>query len=157
MLPNLPFKFLNHFKKSLFIMSLIVLISTNLQAANYYVNDTSTLGDVYTCAIGNDLNDGKSSKSPKLTLLTAYAIASTGDVIYVDNGNYEQNDATDLIIATNSKKIQIIRAGIDIPVFEKNILPPNQKVSPAIFYVDNDKPIEREVYLQQLQNTARKN
>lgn len=157
MLPNLSFNFLDYLRKSLFIFSLTLLISTNLQATNYYVNDTSTIGDVYTNAMGNDANDGKSPKSPKINLLAAYTMASTGDIIYVDTGNYPQNDATDLIIATNSKKIQIIRAGIDTLVFEKNTLPPNQKVSPAIFYVDNDKPIEREIYLQQLQNTARKN
>ena len=157
MLSNLSFNFLDCLRKSLLTFSLILLISTNLQAANYYVNDTTTLDDVYTSAIGNDINDGKSPKSPKLTLLAAYTIASIGDVIYVDNGNYSQNDATDLIIAINSKKIQIIRASIDPPVFEKKSLPPNQKVSPAIFYVDKDKPIQREVYLQQLQNTTRKN
>lgn len=156
MLQNLLYKFLNHFKKNLFIISLILLISTNLHATNYYVNDASTFGDIYTTAIGNDINDGKSPSFPKLTLLAAYKIASTGDIIYVDTGNYPQYDTIDSTIANNLKNIQIIRAGTDVPVYEKNPLPPNQKVSPAIFYVDNDKPIEREVYMQKLQNTARK-
>jgi len=137
--------------------SLFLLVSTNLHATNYYVNDISTLGDIYTSAIGNDINDGKSPSTPKLTLLAAYKIASTGDVIYVDTGNYLQNDAFNSAIASNSKKVQIIRASIDTPVYKKNPLPTNQKVSPAIFYVSNDKPVEREVYMQQRQNTARKN
>ena len=156
MLPSLHFKFLNCFRKNLFLFSLTQLFSANLHATTYYVNDTSTYGDIYTKAIGNDNNDGKSPSSPKLTLLAAYKIALAGDIIYVDTGSYPQDDTVDSTIANNSKKIKIIRARTDVPVYEKNQLPPNQKVSPAIFYVDNDKPIEREVYMQQLQNTARK-
>ena len=139
------------------MVSLFLLISTKLHATNYYVNDTSTLDDIYTSSIGNDINDGKSPSTPKLTLLATYKIASTGDVIYVDTGNYLEKDVLNSTIASNSKKIQIIRASIDTPIYKKNPLPSNQKVSPAIFYVSNDKPVEREIYMQQLQNTARKN
>ena len=34
-------------------------------------------------------------------------------------------------------------------VFERNPLPINQKGAPAIFYVENDKPVDRETYQQQ--------
>jgi RecA/RadA recombinase len=34
-------------------------------------------------------------------------------------------------------------------VFKKKDLPPNQKVSPEIFYIVNDKPVSREEYLNQ--------
>ena len=34
-------------------------------------------------------------------------------------------------------------------VFKKNELPVNQKVSPEIFYIVNDKPVSREEYLKQ--------
>lgn len=155
MLPYLPIRILKYFKINLFIFSLTLLISTNLHATTYYVNDTSTYGDIYTTAIGNDINDGKSPSSPKLTLLAVYKIAIAGDVIYVDTGKYPEDDTIDSTIVNNLKAVAIIRAGTTT-VYEKNPLPPNQKVSPAIFYVDNDKPVEREVYMQQLQNTARK-
>ena len=156
MLPNLPIKFLNRSRKYLFIFSLTLLINANIHATNYYVNDTSTIGDIYTTSTGKDINEGRLPSSPKLSLLAAYKIALAGDVIYVDTGNYPQDDTIDSTIVNNPKKIQIIRAGSNIPVYKKKTLPSNQKVSPAIFYVDNDKPIERDVYMQQLQNTARK-
>lgn len=34
-------------------------------------------------------------------------------------------------------------------VFKKKELPPNQKVSPEIFYIVNDKPVSREEFLKQ--------
>lgn len=33
-------------------------------------------------------------------------------------------------------------------IFEKKPLPSNQKVSPAVFYVENDKPISQQQYQQ---------
>lgn len=56
----------------------------------YYVNDSSTNGDVYCTAAGNDANGGSSPGSPKASLLsivTNYDIGP-GDVIYVDTGVY---------------------------------------------------------------------
>ena len=157
MILYLRFDFFNYSRKSLFIFSTIVLANTSLHATNYYVNDNSTQGDMYTSAIGNDSNDGKSPNSPKLSLLEAYNIASAGDVIYVDTGNYPQDNSSDLIITTNSKNIAIIKADLENPIYKKKLLPTDQKVSPAIFFVKEDKPIEREIYLQQLPNTPSKN
>ena len=128
-----------------------IVTEVHVDSADIFVKEVMKTGKILT----NTMNWASNQQNP--IIVQAGDVLSVGDVIYVDNGNYQQNKATELIITTNSKKIQIIRAGIDTPVFEKNTLPPNQKVSPAIFYVDNDKPIEREVYLQQLQNTARKN
>lgn len=42
-------------------------------------------------------------------------------------------------------------------VFERNPLPINQKGAPAIFYVENDKPVDRETYQQHLQPGVPKN
>ncbi len=64
------------------------LIANNGHA--YYVNDGSTTGDVYTTAVGDDANSGKTPNAPMASLralLAAYNF-SPGDVIYVDNGNY---------------------------------------------------------------------
>lgn len=56
----------------------------------YYVNDGSTNGDVYCTAVGNDVNDGLSSATPKSSLqaiIDAYNLEA-GDVVYVDTGDY---------------------------------------------------------------------
>jgi Ca2+-binding RTX toxin-like protein len=60
------------------------------QITKYYVNDSSTTGDVYTTAVGNDTNNGLTAATPKATLqalLSAYSIAA-GATIYVDTGVY---------------------------------------------------------------------
>jgi hypothetical protein len=57
---------------------------------DYYVNDSVTTNDLFTTAIGNDLNSGKSPSQPMATLqtlLAAYDLDS-GDVIHVDSGTY---------------------------------------------------------------------
>ncbi len=56
-------------------------------ATIYYVNDTNTLGDVYTSAGGNDANSGLATNLPKLTL--ASVLTNTmlpGDIVYIDTG-----------------------------------------------------------------------
>lgn len=57
---------------------------------DYYVNDSSLVGDVFTTAIGNNANNGKSPNTPMASiqaLLTAYDL-DPGDVIHVDTGTY---------------------------------------------------------------------
>ena len=58
---------------------------------DYYVNDNSKAGDVYTTAVGNNANSGKSPDQPVASLpalLTAYSFGP-GDVIHVDTGTYD--------------------------------------------------------------------
>jgi len=57
---------------------------------SFYVNDTSTTGDVYTTAPGNDANDGRTPATPKATLENLLAAYDTepSDIIYVDTGVY---------------------------------------------------------------------
>jgi uncharacterized repeat protein (TIGR01451 family) len=57
---------------------------------DYYVNDASTAGDVFTTAAGNDANSGKSPDQPVVTLRTLLASYTfgPGDVIHVDTGHY---------------------------------------------------------------------
>ncbi len=58
---------------------------------DFYINDGSTAGDVFTTAPGNDANSGKSPDSPMASLqalLSAYTF-EPGDVIYVDTGTYD--------------------------------------------------------------------
>ena len=59
-------------------------------ALAYYVNDTSTVNDVYCTVAGSDTNDGVTVGTPKASIqaiLDAYDL-EPGDTVYVDTGNY---------------------------------------------------------------------
>ena len=62
----------------------------NLGTIPFYVNDSSTNGDVYCQAVGDDSNNGLTPDKPKASLqaiLDAYELAPE-DVVYVDAGTY---------------------------------------------------------------------
>lgn len=66
------------------------MLSPQLHAVDYYVNDNSTNGDVYCTAIGNSTNSGLGPASPKIRIseiLDDYTL-SGGDTIWVDTGFY---------------------------------------------------------------------
>lgn len=82
-------------------------------AYKYYVNDSSTNGDIYTSVVGNDDNAGASAFTPKASvqaILTAYDV-EPGDIIYVDTGAYNLNGAyiriTALDCGTNGNPVVI--------------------------------------------------
>ncbi len=57
---------------------------------DFYLNDNSTSGDVFTTAIGSNAYSGKTPDQPLASLqalLAAYSFGP-GDVIHVDSGNY---------------------------------------------------------------------
>ncbi|MCB0395104.1 MAG: T9SS type A sorting domain-containing protein [Flavobacteriales bacterium] len=59
-------------------------------ATSYYVNDASTVGDIWCTAVGNNSNNGTSVSTPKLTIanvISTYALVA-GDVVYIDKGTY---------------------------------------------------------------------
>ena len=76
----------------------------------YYINDSSTVGDQYTTAIGDDVaNDGKSADKPMATLsaLLARYTLGAGDIVDVDTGIYKLTNnvvftAADSVPATAS-------------------------------------------------------
>lgn len=59
----------------------------------FYVNDTSTVADVYTSTIGSDANLGITTNDPKRTLASVLDLwdLEGGDWIYVDTGRYPMN------------------------------------------------------------------
>ncbi|MEX2185792.1 MAG: right-handed parallel beta-helix repeat-containing protein [Pirellulales bacterium] len=64
------------------------LIANN--GSQYYLNDGSTAGDVFTSAVGNNFNSGKSPDAPMASLralLAAYDL-DAGDIVHVDTGTY---------------------------------------------------------------------
>jgi parallel beta-helix repeat protein len=56
----------------------------------YYVNDVSSAGDVYTTAVGNNANPGKTPNRPMASLyaLINFYDLGPGDVVQVDTGTY---------------------------------------------------------------------
>ncbi|MEK8022719.1 MAG: right-handed parallel beta-helix repeat-containing protein, partial [Candidatus Hydrogenedentota bacterium] len=73
----------------------ITIIDTN--GANiWYVNDGSTVGDSFTSAIGDTLNNGLGINSPKRFINQVEPFLTAGDTIYVDSGTYQENDTVTL-------------------------------------------------------------
>ncbi|MFA6273954.1 MAG: hypothetical protein WC662_02230 [Candidatus Paceibacterota bacterium] len=141
-----------------FLVLLLTLFSIEKSTATtYYINDDNTKDDVYTTVIGNDYNDGTSSASPKLTIWSTYEKAQDGDTIIIDTGIYKDLSDKGELLFTVSKKITFIIAGASDAVFSKTPLPTNIKVNPTEIYIDKDKPVDRETYLQGLRNRKTKN
>lgn len=138
------------------IQLIIILFLGQITSASvFFVNDNSLKGDIYTSSIGTDFNDGKSADSPKLSLLSAYNIAQENDIIYVDTGTYIDIDVNGNLKFENKKNVKIIIAGFNDELYSKTALPTNEKINPAIFYVKDDKPIDRDNYSIELQNNKK--
>ena len=101
-----------HFiRRWILCLALLFLPSTVVNAAFYYVNDSSTNGDVYTQATGNDEYIGNDPCCPKASIqsvLANYPVA-TGDVIYVDTGTY---------LLTNNITINPTNSGLEDALVE---------------------------------------
>ena len=139
-------------KRCHYLVFLVTIFFIQKSAATtFYINDNATKGDIYTTAIGNDSNDGKTSATPKLSIWATYKKAQEGDTIIIDTGIYNEL-SKGILSFVNDKKITFIVAGISDNVLSKTPLPTNQKVSPSEFYIVNDKPIERDAYMQRLRN-----
>ncbi len=99
--------------------SLLMLTFSSLEvlATNYYVNNNTTVGDVYCSAIGNNANNGTSPSTPKATLanvLSTYSASLTsGDRIYIDAGTYN-----DVNLILNKAGIRISGAGPAKTIFD---------------------------------------
>lgn len=59
-------------------------------SADYYINNNSTAGDVFTSAVGNDSNAGTNAAAPKLTVTNLLSTVTLlpGDTVYIDTGVY---------------------------------------------------------------------
>ncbi len=102
------------------LFSLTLLLFSSVKATNYYVNNNSTLGDVFTSAVGNNVNTGLTSALPKATVsnvLTTYGAGMVlGDSIIVDAGTFYQTDRNLLLPAG----VVLIGAGMDLTIFDNN-------------------------------------
>jgi hypothetical protein len=138
-------------KRTLLLFGFLCLFIQSATATIFYVNDNTVKGDRYTTVVGNDMNDGISSATPKLSIHAAYEKAQDGDTIIIDTGSYAELSDKNELLFTVLKKIKFVIAGFSDTVFAKTPLPTNIKVNPAEIYIDKDKPTDRETYLQQLQ------
>ncbi len=83
------------------------VLGTNFTFRNgpflYYLNDSSTTGDLYTTAAGSDANAGSTPASPKATFtnLLATVDLEPGDVVYIDTGRY-RSSVTPVITVSDS-------------------------------------------------------
>ena len=152
---NLLFYFIKQKKHNNLLLCFFVLFCTKMNANTFYVNDTSIKGDIYTTAVGNDSNEGTSPNKPKLTILSAYTVAKENDTIVVDTGNYNELSIKGKLLFENTKKIKFFIGGFLDEIYSKIPLPTNEKVSPTVFYIKDDKPIDRDAYLRNLENHSR--
>ena len=144
---QLPAKLKNH---PYLLLGFLFFLIQKSQAATFYINDNDTKGDVYTTAVGNDSNQGTSASGPRLSIWTTYEKAQDGDTIFIDTGNYNELSSNKELLFANSKKIIFVIAGAPDAVLSKNPFPDNVKLNPANIYLDNDKPVDRKTYIQQL-------
>jgi hypothetical protein len=133
-----------------FIVGFVLLFFQKTRATTFYVIDASVKGDTYTTAIGNDNNDGVSPASPKLSIWSTYQKAQDEDTIIIDTFSYKDFSSNGILLYDITKKVKFIIVGNTDSNFLKIPLPTNEIVSPAIFCIKNDKPIDREAYLRNL-------
>jgi hypothetical protein len=98
---------------------LLLFFVQSIFAANWYVDDSSPVGNIYNLTnspfvSGNDTSGDGSAIKPYATLSKAYTMATVGDIIYVDSGVYVSTGT----IAFNKANIQIIGAGAANTIFE---------------------------------------
>lgn len=86
------------------VVAIYFLIPCPLYAANWYVNDNNTTGDIFTTSVGNDVNSGSAS-DPFLTINKAISVASPGDTIFIDVGTFNE------IVTINFDNLSLI--GVD--------------------------------------------
>src|SRR5207253_5012786 len=78
---------------------------------SYYVNDASTVGDVFCTAVGNNANDGRTPATPvaSLTGLLSLYTFHPSDTIYVDTGAYALS--RNVTLGPQYSGIRIVGAG----------------------------------------------
>ena len=89
------------------------LVFTTLQAqvsggVNYYVNDSSTVGDLYCTAVGSDGNGGTTPGTPKATLqnLISTKALAAGDCVWVDTGIYNMSAPVTITSADDGSAVK---------------------------------------------------
>lgn len=93
---------------------LTLFIAVKANAGRYYVNDNSSINDIYTQATGSNANPGNAAL-PFATVTYAYSVAAANDTIYIDAGAYDE-----AFINVTKAGIKFIGAGYTSTVFDHN-------------------------------------
>src|SRR5262249_34215093 len=69
------------------------IVDDDSGGTTYYINDASTVGDVYCTAPGSNANDGKTPATPLASLNALTTLYQgrfhAGDTVYIDTGAYQ--------------------------------------------------------------------
>ncbi len=97
----------NSFIKN-FLIIILSIFTINAFAGNIYVNNSGAMdgSEIYCTNSGNDVGNLSSASAPFATLKYALSKANSGDVIYVDAGDYKEKALT-----ISKSNITIIGAG----------------------------------------------
>ncbi len=103
-----------------FITVLIILTAfLNVRAVDYYVNDASTVGDIYTTAVGNPGNDGLTPNTPKSSIQDVINLGLiAGDNVYIDAGLYQESPKAVGLTGTVGNPISFIGADSSLTIIE---------------------------------------
>ena len=105
--------------KRIFPLLIAFFVFSTLYATDYYVNDNSTVGDVYTTAVGNNANPGTAAAPfSTITHVINNVGLVSGDIIYIDAGSYIE---TDVKLTINVDNVQLIGAGSQLTIFDDNL------------------------------------
>ncbi|MDC0338365.1 gliding motility-associated C-terminal domain-containing protein [Flavobacteriales bacterium] len=101
------------------VLLIVFAFSLKASATNYYVNDGSIIGDIYTTAIGNNVNPGTTA-APFASLTHAVNTIGlvSGDTVFVDAGLFYQLDENLLFDVNN---VAIIGAGSLLTEFDHDM------------------------------------
>lgn len=99
-----------------FFAVVFLVASLGAFSTNYYVNDGSLVGDIYTSAVGSNGNTG-SAASPFATLTHVVNVVGLvpGDTVFIDAGSYIQTDAN---LALSVSNTHFVGAGSNVTVFD---------------------------------------
>ncbi len=142
-------KFYTIFYQFIFWMTLTVFGSMTSNAQQWYINDSNKAGDIFTSAIGSKNNSGLSVELPSNSITTIFSKVKKGDTVFIDTGSYPE-------LAPDGTLLIPIPQGVSVVLFSekrfsKNNIPNGIKATAEEFYILNDKPVSREIYLKSRQ------
>ena len=116
------------------------LLTSRAEAANWYVNDTSAAGDVYTSSNGEDTQPGTAAE-PFRCIQSAIDSAAIGDTIYIDAGLY---DSYVTVNGTETAGVNITKDSITLVGKDSGatvINPPGPKTQSGLYGIYADTQI----------------
>jgi len=142
-------KFYTIFYQFIFWMTITVLGSMTSNAQQWYINDSNKAGDIFTSAFGSENNSGLSAELPSNSITTIFSKVKKGDTIFIDTGSYPELAADGTLLIPIPQGVSVVL--FSEKRFSKNNIPNGIKATAEEFYILNDKPVSREIYLKSRQ------